>query len=247
MLYRIVIIVVCMVGCARAVTTPKPAWPLQVKTVDVAPGVRKAYLEDQHGKPFFYNAGSHVFTPPGQNSFGDRDWVLVLEAQEDSLRYDVSWLGNSFPGADDEWVQNFFVHMNVRPDGSCVTWSHWDEGGKRFGIYKDGDVIGNEDVGANSLEVKDKQGRQWRLEVRYIDPNHNEWDFESERITCDGQDVRFPGSCQVSQRSPWSVFCQAAGRTRTDVASDRIHSRQAFYVCGRHVCQQFLEHLSVRR
>jgi len=29
------------------------------------------------GSPFS-NAGSHVFTPPGVNSAGDGDWVLVL-------------------------------------------------------------------------------------------------------------------------------------------------------------------------
>jgi len=115
---------------------------------------------------------------------------VTLKAEE--LDYIVSWVGNSFSGADNKWVQNFFVHMNVRPDGSCVSWSHWDEGGKRFGIYKDGDVIGNEDVGANSLEVKDKQARQWKLDVKYIDPKNNEWDFEPRRITCDGQEVAFP-------------------------------------------------------
>lgn len=106
--------------------------------------------------------------------------------------YSVSWLGNSFSGADGKWVQNFFIHMNVRADGSCVTWSHWDEGGKRFGIYKDGDVVGNKDVGANSLEVKDKQGRQWKLVVEYVDPKHNEWDFIPKAITCDGKEVTFP-------------------------------------------------------
>lgn len=108
------------------------------------------------------------------------------------LNYRVSWLGNSFSGADDKWVQNFFVHMNVRPDGSCVTWSHWDEGGKKFGIYKDGDVIGNEDVGANSLEVQDREERQWKLHIKLTDPKHNEWDFTPERITCDGREVTFP-------------------------------------------------------
>ena len=118
--------------------------------------------------------------------------LLPLTLRSVELDYTVSWLGNSFSGANNKWVQNFFIHMNVRPDGSCVSWSHWDEGGKRFGIYKDGDVIGNEDIGANSLTVKDKQGRQWKLEVDYIDPKHNEWDFVPKRITCDGQEVDFP-------------------------------------------------------
>ncbi len=43
-------------------------------------------------------------------------------------KFTVSWLGNSFSGADGKWVQNFFIHANARPDGSVITWSHWDEG-----------------------------------------------------------------------------------------------------------------------
>jgi len=112
------------------------------------------------------------------------------------LRYDVSWIGNSFSGANGQWVQNFFIHANVKPDGTVVTWSHWDEGGKKFGTYKDGKVVGNEDAGANSLEVKDKQGRQWKLLVEYTDPKNNEYDFVPKGITCDGQPVTFPGLYQ---------------------------------------------------
>src|SRR5664279_321571 len=77
------------------------------------------------------------------------------------LRYSVSWLGNSFSGASNKWVQNFFIHTKVQPDGTVNTWSHWDEGGKQFGVYKDGQVIGNTNVNPNSLETTDKEGRQW--------------------------------------------------------------------------------------
>lgn len=121
--------------------------------------------------------------------------ILVLSEATagDPLDYGVSWVGNSFPGAEGRWVQNFFIHANVRPDGSVVTWSHWDEGGKRFGVYKDGEVVGDEDVGANSLEATDGRGRTWRLRVRYLDPEHNEYDFEPEGITCDEKPVTFPG------------------------------------------------------
>ncbi|HEX2971393.1 MAG TPA: hypothetical protein VHP11_03620 [Tepidisphaeraceae bacterium] len=107
-------------------------------------------------------------------------------------KYTVSWIGNSFGGADNKWVQNFFVHMNTAPDGTCYTWSHWDEGGKKFGMYKDGDVIGNKDVKANSLEVKDKAGRLWKIVVQYVDPKFQEWEFVPKYITCDGQRVNFP-------------------------------------------------------
>ena len=82
--------------------------------------------------------------------------------------------------------------MNTRPDGTCVTWSHWDEGGKKFGMYKDGKAVGNQDVGANSLEAKDKQGRKWKIEVEYVDPHNNEFDFLPKGIQCDGEKVKFP-------------------------------------------------------
>lgn len=113
-------------------------------------------------------------------------------ARAAELDYTVSWVGNSFSGANDKWVQNFFIHMNTRPDGSCITWSHWDEGGKRFGIYKDGDVIGNKDEKANSLEVKDKAGRTWKIVIEYIVPKDHEFDFNPKGITCDGKAVKFP-------------------------------------------------------
>ncbi len=108
------------------------------------------------------------------------------------LDYTVSWVGNSFSGANDKWVQNFFIHMNTRSDGSCITWSHWDEGGKKFGIYKEGDVIGNKDEKANSLEVKDKAGRIWKIAIEYVVPKDHEFDFHPKGITCDGKYVKFP-------------------------------------------------------
>jgi hypothetical protein len=115
-----------------------------------------------------------------------------LPASTTKLDYSVSWVGNSFSGADEKWVQNFFIHMNTAPDGSCYTWSHWDEGGKKFGVYRDGDIVGNKDVKANSLLVKDKQGRTWTISVRYSDPKHQEWDFIPVGIQCEGKDIAFP-------------------------------------------------------
>jgi len=108
------------------------------------------------------------------------------------LRYSVSWVGNSFSGASNRWVQNFFIHTKVQPGGTVNTWSHWDEGGKKFGAYKDGDVIGNTNVNPNSLETRDKLGRLWKLEVAYTDPKHQEWEFISKAITCDGTAATFP-------------------------------------------------------
>ena len=118
------------------------------------------------------NASAPVSPPPGQ--------------------YQVTWVGNSFSGASNRWVQNFFIHTKVQPDGTVNTWSHWDEGGKKFGVYKDGDVIGNTNVNPNSLETRDKPGRLWKLEVEYTDPKHQEWEFVPKGITCDGKPVTFP-------------------------------------------------------
>jgi hypothetical protein len=118
--------------------------------------------------------------------------AIIEPGRAGDLHPAVSWIGNSFSGANNKWVQNFFIHTKVQPDGTVNTWSHWDEGGKKFGVYKDGDVIGNQDVKANSLEVKDTAGRLWKLVVEYVDPKNQEWDFVPKGIQCDGQDVKFP-------------------------------------------------------
>lgn len=118
-------------------------------------------------------------------------WVQG-DPRSPAFQYRVSWLGNSFSGAGNQWVQNFFLHMNTRPDGTCHTWSHWDEGGRRFGVYRDGRVVGNEDVHANSLEVLDNRGRHWKIRPQWVDPAHNEYDFVSEGITVDGAAITLP-------------------------------------------------------
>jgi hypothetical protein len=119
--------------------------------------------------------------------------VLLFGAERFAgLEYTVSWIGNSFSGKEGKWVQNFFIHAGARPDGSVITWSHWDEGGKRFGVYKDGDVIGNKDEHADSLKVQDKLGRLWTLVVKYVTPEDHEFDFHPEGIQCDAKSVAFP-------------------------------------------------------
>jgi hypothetical protein len=53
----------------------------------------------------------------------------------------VSWLGNSFPGAQ-AWVQQDIRAMLVTPDGTVWTNVEWDEAGREVGVYKDGKVVG---------------------------------------------------------------------------------------------------------
>lgn len=118
--------------------------------------------------------------------------VALSAAKSQPLKYQVSWLGNSFSGASNRWVQNFFIHANVQPDGTVNTWSHWDEGGKKFGIYKDGDVVGNTNTNPNSLVTRDRQGRAWKIEFDYTEAQFHEYDIKPKGITCDGKTVRFP-------------------------------------------------------
>ena len=120
-------------------------------------------------------------------------FCAALALQTAPLDYSVSWLGNSFSGASNRWVQNFLIHMRVQPDGTVNTWSHWDEGGKKFGVYKDGDVVGNTNVDPNSLETTDKAGRKWKLQFDYVEPKFHEYDFKPRGIACDGEPVDFPG------------------------------------------------------
>lgn len=109
-----------------------------------------------------------------------------------ALDQTVTWVGNSFSGASNRWVQNFLIHTAVQADGTVNTWSHWDEGGKKFGAYRDGDVVGNTNRNPNSLETRDHHGRLWKLEVEYVDPGHQEWEFTPRGIRCDGKAVTFP-------------------------------------------------------
>lgn len=54
----------------------RPAWPLRVKTIEVVPGVKKAYLEDQKGVPFLWNADTCWFLT---FRVDDGDMVQYLE------------------------------------------------------------------------------------------------------------------------------------------------------------------------
>ena len=81
---------------------------------------------------------------------------LLIKAQVLPGIHFSSWIGNTFGGKQssfgyfnasdptDKWVQNFIDCMTVEEDGTCYTTSGWDEAGRRYGIYKDGDVLGNE-------------------------------------------------------------------------------------------------------
>jgi hypothetical protein len=54
--------------------------------------------------------------------------------------YTTSWLGNTYGGPD--WVQRYTDDLFTAPDGTCYFATAWDEGGREYGIYHDGKVLG---------------------------------------------------------------------------------------------------------
>jgi len=73
-------------------------------------------------------------------------FIPVIPASA-ALNYTNSWVGNTFGGKDEKWVQNQVFGFYVAPNGTCYANSPWDEEGRECGIYKDGDVIGKVEVG----------------------------------------------------------------------------------------------------
>lgn len=84
---------------------------------------------------------------------------LLLQAQTLPGKFHSSWIGNTYGGKNssfgtpdpndpnDKWIQDYIDCMTVTEDGTCYTASDWDEAHREFGIYKDGDVLGNQDMG----------------------------------------------------------------------------------------------------
>ncbi len=68
-------------------------------------------------------------------------FVPCQHSKAQELKFTTTWIGNSFGGGP-KWVQNFVEGMKVLPDGTVLVASTWDETGREFGIYKDGDVVG---------------------------------------------------------------------------------------------------------
>lgn len=66
--------------------------------------------------------------------------VNCSHAATNRLPCAVSWLGNSFPGAK-KWVQQDIRGMLVTPAGEVFTAVEWDEAGREFGLYQNGDAV----------------------------------------------------------------------------------------------------------
>ena len=51
------------------------------------------------------------------------------------------FVGNTFSGDNNQWVQNYANELDVASDGTMVTASEWDEAGRCIGIFKDGQPV----------------------------------------------------------------------------------------------------------
>jgi hypothetical protein len=58
------------------------------------------------------------------------------------LQYRTSWIGNTYGGAQNQWVQIDAQAMAVATDGTVYINSPWDEAGRELGVYRDGKVVG---------------------------------------------------------------------------------------------------------
>jgi len=91
------------------------------------------------------------------------NFTFVISDGPEQISSETSWLGNSFGGPEDKWVSDTLDDMVVMPDGTCYTNSGWDEAHRNHGIYKDNDVIGNQDMHISSKTVVDKNGDTWQV------------------------------------------------------------------------------------
>ena len=67
--------------------------------------------------------------------------ILPGNAHARRLNAAVSWLGNSYPGAQ-AWVQQNVKGLHVTPDGTVYAAVEWDEAGREVGVYREGKAIG---------------------------------------------------------------------------------------------------------
>jgi hypothetical protein len=118
--------------------------------------------------------------------------------------YTTSWIGNTYGGGS-KWVQNYVEAMYVGRDGTVYTNSHWDEGGREAGIYKNGDVIGPEfelhgwsRSGGKAITANNKyiylamvQGSIGKAKEDYP-PEKTSW-YCVRRYTLSGKSAAFPG------------------------------------------------------
>jgi len=93
--------------------------------------------------------------------------TLTMSLNAQRLTYTSRAIGNSTHLGKGMHMQNHIVAMNVGADGTCTTYSVWDEGGHATGSYKDGAYVGNAKFVANSKVIKDSSGKTWTIQNYY--------------------------------------------------------------------------------
>lgn len=74
-------------------------------------------------------------------------YALILVFSTHSLIYGqvcnvtTGYVGNTFNGGNNKWVQNHSEELDVASDGTMVTTSTWDEAGRCIGVWKDGQPV----------------------------------------------------------------------------------------------------------
>lgn len=96
-------------------------------------------------------------------------WLCVLATflNAQQLNYVSRALGNTQYKCAGPHMQNHIVDMNVSGDGTCTTYSVWDEGFHPMGVYKDGAYVRKATTRANSKVIKDKSGKTWTIQNYY--------------------------------------------------------------------------------
>ncbi len=65
----------------------------------------------------------------------------LLQASDAPTPYRTTWVGNTFGGGANTWVQGHVQDMWVAPSGAVFTTSWWDEGGNEQSVYRAGRLI----------------------------------------------------------------------------------------------------------
>lgn len=99
--------------------------------------------------------------------------VIAQQVNHHALNYTVSWLGNTYgkggevTDSNAHWVQDYFGGIYVTKDGTVYTTSEWDEGGRQYGVYKEGKVIGNE-----KRDIQAEKAGEFKIQEDHIVSDH---------------------------------------------------------------------------
>lgn len=94
----------------------RPAWPLRVKVVsEIVPGIDKAYLEDQKGKPFLYNADTCWHLMFQVHVEWDRNQTDAVSKVRPAILGESTYIGH---GAGGDWRVRRNMHWPILAGGA---------------------------------------------------------------------------------------------------------------------------------